>query len=68
MTPQFISFLQIVGGSVLGAVVVDLKAWASAPKNADGEYPKWDWQAAVRSWTLGLIAGISATGIVAAAG
>lgn len=67
MTPQVTSFLQIVGGSLLGAIIVDVRAWASAPKGPDGEYPKWDWSCAVRSWTLGLITGITATGIVAAA-
>lgn len=66
MSVQFVKFAQIVGGSVLAAVLMDLRAWATAPKDDAGDYPKWDWQSAVRAYTLGLITGISATGIVAA--
>lgn len=66
MSPELRQFLQITGGAVLSAVILDIKAWATAPKDDAGDYPKWDWSAAVRSWTVGLITGISATGIVSA--
>ncbi len=61
-----VKFTQIVGGALLGAVLLDLKSWATAEKGDDGKYPAWDWSSAIRNWTNGLITGISATGIVAA--
>jgi hypothetical protein len=68
VTPEFQKFAQIVGAALLSAIILDLKNWARAPKGEDGRYAPWDWQAAIRAYTDGLLTGISATGIVAASG
>lgn len=67
MSPEFVMFLKIVGSNLGAAVILDLKNWARAEK-VDDRYAPWDWQAALRAYTDGLLAGISASGIFAASG
>ncbi len=52
---------------MLAALVIDIKSWSRAPKSDEGKYAPWDWQACARHLADGFTAGLTATGVVAAA-
>lgn len=60
MTAELHQALLILGGSLLGALITDLRGWSTAPIPEDKKWPDWSWPAFVQHMVQGLTVGLSA--------